>query len=63
MLDKAKNVFFSPAARGLLISFTTYCVRNDWWAYTYIFHEYGAHDELINVQVRSHPFKPHLYEN
>lgn len=45
-----------------MVSFTTYNVRNDWWAFNFVFYEYGAHQEVITTQVRSYPFKPNIYE-
>ncbi|CDW75034.1 UNKNOWN [Stylonychia lemnae] len=63
LIEKSQKTFFSNAARGVLISFTTYSVRTDWWAYNYVLHEYGAHDVLIPPLVRSFPFKPNLYES
>lgn len=56
-------MYLSEAARGLLINFSTYCRRTDWWSYNFIFYEYGAHDEVIIGQVRSYAFRPHIYES
>ena len=46
-IKEASDMFLADAARGLLITFTTYTVRTDWWSYNLIFYEYGAHDEVL----------------
>ena len=62
-MTNASSFFLVEAARGLLISFTTYSVRTDWWAYNYVLYEYGANEEVILSQVRSYPFRPNIYES
>ncbi len=56
-------MYLAEAARGLLITFTTYSKRTDWWSYNLIFYEYGAHDEVLIGQVRSYAFRPNIYES
>eukprot|EP00347_Sterkiella_histriomuscorum_P017713 403348280 len=62
-IRNASKVLFDDAARGLVVSFTTYNLRTDWWAFNFAFYEYGAHQEVISTQIRSYPFRPNIYES
>jgi hypothetical protein len=55
-------VFFSDPARGLVISFTSYSPRADWWRNNVLFYEYGVNDIVRLSKMRNYPFKPNVYE-
>jgi hypothetical protein len=61
-MDEAIDVFFDDAARGLVITFTTYSMRSDWWTSNVLFFEYGLNSIVQVTTLKSYPFKPNIYE-
>ena len=59
---EASHVFFSPAARGLLMQFTLYSKDTDWWLYSYAIYEYGVNNRVSLGEFRSYHFRPHVSE-
>lgn len=65
-LSLMMNMLFSDSSIGVLISFTTYCVRGDIWTSNFVFYEsfgLNQYDNEVYVSlIRSYPFKPNFYE-
>jgi len=53
----------SEASRGLLITFTTYSKRLDWWSSNVILFEFGVNEIVYRSTVRSYAFRPNIYES
>jgi hypothetical protein len=56
------DMLFGESARALVISFTSFSQRVDWWTSNIVLYEYGTSSQVMQSIVRSYPFKPNFFE-
>ena len=62
-MSQIKAMFFHDAARGLVITMTTYSTKVDMWTSDIAFYEFGISEMVMSQNIRSYAFKPNFYES